>query len=82
MDHMIPILELMAEHTESVADEHKHHKLDIKAIVEHFKKYNETNEIARQKCEQFSEDCCKEVVGLEKKFHDEMDLINHDKQDQ
>ena len=79
MSHMIPILEMMANHTESVGDEHKEHKKDIKAIVNHFKNYDQTKEELRVKCDDSNtpiEDCCREIKALEKKFHDEMSSLN------
>ena len=81
MDHMIPVLEMMAEQTEAVDDEHKKHKMDIKAMVSHFKNYNQTKEQLKQKCEDPNtpiKDCCNQIVELEKKFHDEMEKINHE----
>ena len=74
---------MMAEHTQDVGDEHKKHKMDIKAMVTHFKNYNQTKEELRIKCEDSNtaiEDCCKEIKALEMKFHDEMSQINHEEE--
>jgi predicted nucleic acid-binding Zn-ribbon protein len=81
LSHMIPFLELMDQHSDTVGDEHKKHKEDLKKMIAHFKKYKETKEALKTRCDDPKTTvslCCQEIKALEKKFHDEMDHFNHD----
>ncbi|CAG2114290.1 unnamed protein product [Medioppia subpectinata] len=81
LTHMIPFLEFMVQHSaDTVGDEHKKHKDDLKAMVTHFKKYNETAVALKTKCDDKAttiDQCCTDIKQLEKTFHDEMDKYEH-----
>jgi hypothetical protein len=75
MNKTIPILEYMNEHKDSL-DQNQQKQMLL--MIEHFKSYRTTEQNLQKQCLIMPlEECCKQIVFLEDKFHQELNNYNH-----
>jgi hypothetical protein len=75
MNKTIPILEYMNEQKDSL-DQNQEKQIPL--MIEHFKSYRTTKQNLQKQCLTIPlEECCKQIVFLEDKFRQELDIYNH-----